>query len=346
MAEAAIQSQSCRDRIWSEIVELGIEEYVADLDANGYTVIPPEIAMPKGLAERMLQACLDVAERRNGERPDLETGATHASMTPYQSGFDSFQTRRERKLKLGLDKAAAFEADSPHGDLMNSILFEDEVFEEGLMNPVLLAIATYMCGYSATLSSMGCWMRGPNKSNFNLHTDMSVPDGLLGPYPFVCQCTYVLTDFDREKGATAFVPGSHKWCRQPVGDECIVPANPGDFGNPNVVPVEAKAGSMLIWHGNTWHGAYNRRAPGLRVSVANYMARDFMRTQEDLRDIIPREMLDRHPPRFGILTQQGVAAGYRNQDDGWAKDARAEKHNAAYAKVSGVRFRPKDDVYN
>ena len=346
MAEAATEVPSSRDRMWSEIVELGLEPYIEFLDENGYVVIPPEIAMPEGLAERMLKACLDVAERRNGERPDFETGASHASMAPYESGFDSFRLRRDRKLKLGLDKAAAYEDDSPHGDLMNSILFEDEVFEEGLMNPVLLAIATYLCGYSATLSSMGCWMRGPNRSTFNLHTDMSVADELLTPHALVCQCTYVLTDFDREHGSTAVVPGSHKLCRQPVGDECIVPANPGEPGNPNVVPVEAKAGSILVWHGNTWHGAYNRRASGLRVSVANYMARDFMRTQEDLRDIIPQEMLDRHPPRFGILTQQGVAAGYRNQDDGWAKDARAEKHNAAYAKASGQRFRAKDGVYN
>ncbi len=36
-------------------------------------MIPPEIATPNGLAERMLEAVLDVAERRNGERPDLET---------------------------------------------------------------------------------------------------------------------------------------------------------------------------------------------------------------------------------------------------------------------------------
>ena len=28
----------------------------------------------------MLAACLDIAERRNGERPDMETGATHANL--------------------------------------------------------------------------------------------------------------------------------------------------------------------------------------------------------------------------------------------------------------------------
>ena len=79
MAEAATTLESDRDRLWNEICDLGLETYIADLDAHGYTVIPPEIASPDGLAERMLEACLDIAERRNGERPDLETGSTRCA---------------------------------------------------------------------------------------------------------------------------------------------------------------------------------------------------------------------------------------------------------------------------
>ena len=66
------------EMVWEEIRSMGLETYIADLDAHGYTVIPPEIASPGDLAERMLTAALDVAERRNGVRPDLETGSTHA----------------------------------------------------------------------------------------------------------------------------------------------------------------------------------------------------------------------------------------------------------------------------
>ena len=345
MAEAATETPTSRDRIWNEIVRLGIEEYVADLDANGYTVIPPEIAMPKGLAERMLQACLDVAERRNGERPDFEGGATHASMTPYQSGFDSFQTRRERKLKLGLNKAAAYEDDSPHGDLMNSILFEDEVFEEGLMNPVLLAITTYLCGHSATLSSMGCWMRGPNRSTFNLHTDMSVPDELLGPFPFVCQCTYVLTDFDREKGATAFVPGSHKWCR-PGRRRVHRPRRSGRLRQPG-------------------RGAGRGQGRFPADLAREHLAR---RVQPQGAGTA-RERGELHGPRLHAHAggparhhppgnARPASAAFRDSDTAGSRGRLSEsgrrlgqgraggEHNAAYAKESGVRFRPKDDIYN
>ncbi len=329
MATAQIAAADPLDMAWNQVREHGLETYVADLDAHGYTVIPPQIASPNGLAERLLAATLDVAERRNGVRPELETGATHAN---YKGRFAAL---------------AGGDGDSPIGDLMQSILFEDPVFEEALMNPVLLAMATYLCGYSVVLSSMGCFMKGPNKSTFTLHTDTPLPSP-LPPQALVCNCTYVLTEFNRANGATAFVPGSHRWCRAPVGAEAIVGgeggANPG--GNPGAVAVEAPPGSLVCWHGNTWHGAFNRTAPGLRVSVPVYMSRPFIRTQEDLVGNIPDQMLERNPPRFAILTQQAVAYGYSSQEDSIDRGMRAAKYATAYAKSSGVRGTGAQTLYS
>ena len=131
------------------------------------------------------------------------------------------------------------------------------------------------------------------------------------------------------------MPGSHKWCRHPIGAECIVPANPGDFGNAQAVPVEGKAGSLIVWHGNLWHGAFNRRTPGLRVSVTNYMVRPYIRTLEDFIGKIPQETLDRNPTRFAILTQQSVIPGYHTEEDRAEKAAYAEKYISAYASEYG-----------
>ena len=61
---------------WDEIQRLGLEPYVAELDVNGLTVIPPEIACPGDLKSRLLEAILDTAEDEKGFRPDLETGKT------------------------------------------------------------------------------------------------------------------------------------------------------------------------------------------------------------------------------------------------------------------------------
>jgi len=300
-------AQTPLQKVWAEIQDRGLEKYIADLDVNGYTIIPPEVACPDGLHERLLEAVLDVAEKRNGVRPDLETGSTH-------EGFKG----RFAAMSGG-------KGDSPIGDLMQSLLFEGEVFEEALMNPVLLTMASYLLGYSAVLSSMGCFMKGPNVSSFTLHTDTPLPSP-LPPQSLVCNLTYVLTEFNLENGATAFVPGSHKWCRGPEGREAIV----GEGGNDKAVPAVCQAGSLLCWHGNTWHGAFNRSAPGLRVSVPVYMARPSIRTQEGLIGEIPQEMLDRNPPRFAVLTQQAISYGYKSQEDSVARAARAMGYAKAY----------------
>ncbi|MCZ6656576.1 MAG: phytanoyl-CoA dioxygenase family protein [Gammaproteobacteria bacterium] len=305
-------TQTPLQKVWGEIEAHGLERYVAEMDANGYTVIPPELASPNGLCERLLEAVMDVAEKRNGVRPDLETGSTHEN---FKGRFQAL---------------AGGDGDSPIGDLMQSLLFEGEVFEEALMNPVLLTMASYLCGYSVVLSSMGCFMKGPNVSSFFLHSDTPLPSP-LPPHALVCNLTYVLTEFNKANGSTAFVPGSHKWCRSPEGDEAKV----GEGGNPKAIAVAAAPGSLLCWHGNTWHGAFNRTAPGLRVSVPVYMSRPYIRTQEGLVGEIPDEMLDRNPARFAILTQQGVAYGYKSQDDSMARGLRAFKYAKAYADEDG-----------
>ena len=94
--------------------------------------------------------------------------------------------------------------------------------------------------------------------------------------------------------------------------------------------MECPAGSLLCWHGNTWHGAFNRTAPGLRVSIPVYLSRPYIRTQEGLVGEIREEMLERNSPRFAILAQQGIAYGYKSQDDSVARGMRAFKYTKAY----------------
>lgn len=303
MAEAAYTAEVGLDSLWNEIGDLGLQRYIDDLDANGYTVVPPEIASPNGLAERMLEACLDIAERRSGERPDLERGGPKGR------------------------------SDSPIGYAMKALLLEDPVFEESLMNPSLLALATYLCGYDVVLSSLGASMKGPGNTRFRLHTDTRLPSP-LPTQALLCKGIYLLTDFNRDNGSTVFVPGSHKWCRNPIASETTI----GEGGNDQAVAVEAAAGSLLVFHGNTWHGAYNRVAPGLRVSVHLLMVRSLLRATEDFIGRIPQEALDRNPPRFGILTQQAVVPPYIDKEDERAKVARAQKFVSAFEKDSGIQL--------
>ncbi len=352
MAAVAEVAAAPRDRIWDEIRELGLEKYVADMDHDGFCTLPPEIANPNNLAERMLDALVDLAEKRNGERPDLETGATHA----YQPKF-LYGAKNERYGRTQLkDQTPALKSptdlgkeDSPFGDRMHSIFYEDPVFPEAMMNPPLLAMVTYLLGYSAVLSNMGCWMKGPCKSNFPLHTDCG---GMPSPLPqqaYAAQCTYLLTDFSRENGATCLVPGSHRWNRNPIGNEkTLLPYEEG--GKEQAAACDAPAGSIVIWHGNAWHGAFNRTAPGIRVSVTVYFCRQVLRPLEDFIGKVPEkmleEMIDKYGPRFAMVLQQGCIPGYSTQGDRVGDTARAEKYIQAYEEAAGVRTRNKSDPYH
>jgi hypothetical protein len=295
-----------RQQLQQEIRALGLEAHVAELDQQGYTVIPPQIATPGGLASRLLEAILEVAEKRSGVRPDRKTGATHAGYTgPFYSPADG--------------------PDSPFGQLLQALLFEGPVFEEALMNPVSLAMATHLCGYGCVLSSMSSMVKGPGEAPFALHVDAPLASP-LPPYSVVCNCTYALTDYSRENGGLAVVPGSHRWCRNPEGDELRFAAE----GETSVLPIECPAGSLICWHSNLWHGAFPRSAPGLRVNLILYFALPSIRTQEDLVGRVSAEMLDRNPPRFGILTQQAIAYGFHDQQHFLERLARASKHVAAF----------------
>ena len=168
-------------------------------------------------------------------------------------------------------------------------------------------------------------IKGPGESPFALHVDAPL-DSPLPPYSVVCNCTYALTDYSLENGCLAMVPGSDEWRRNPEGDELTF----GVGGKVEVLPIECPAGSLICWHSNTWHGAFPRSAPGLRVNLILYFARPSIRTQEDLVGNVPEEILDRNPPRFAILAQQGIAYGYRSHADFLERLARVAKYARAY----------------
>ena len=94
-------------------------------------------------------------------------------------------------------------------------------------------------------------------------------------------------------------------------------------------------GSLVVWHGTTWHGAFNRRAPGLRVSIPVLMARPFMRTEEDLFCRAPEQVLERNSPRFAYLVQQGIVYGFHSDESAEARNRHAYKHIMAYNEESG-----------
>jgi hypothetical protein len=259
--------------VWNEIERLDLVRNIAELEVLGWTVIPPEKAVPPGFCERLREKILAVAARRAGIEPDLEAGSTHA------------RTKR------------------PIGGLVSYLLFEDPIFQQAMCNPVGLALTTYMVGKKAVAANCIAGVKGPGEEDLELHCDHGLMVAPFQPVPQVCNITYALTDYTKDNGALCFVPGSHKYFRHPVLNE----------GLDQRVAVECRAGSMIFWGGNTWHGAFARKNPGLRINLIIAMFRPHMRPQEPYRENVTQEILDANPPRFATLMGKHLNYGWQEE---------------------------------
>ena len=174
------------------------------------------------------------------------------------------------------------------------LLYEDPIFEKLVMNEYTVALMQYLLGRSMVLSTVYSHVRTKGDPPLTLHTDQWTLQ-LSNPVS-VAVANYALVDYERDLGAFAVVPGSNTLMRRPVND-----AESSVYQNPDCIPLEMSAGSVVVTAGNTWHGAYERKVPGLRVNTAVVYCRSYIQTQERIREGVTQEMLDRNPARFAQL---------------------------------------------
>lgn len=279
-AEDAASQREGREaaaRTLQAIRDNDLEEQAWELDALGYTVLKPEMVAVPEFIQEILGKVVGCAERRAGRT--LEPGGH--SLSENETPFGQVQ-------------------------LESGLLLEDPVFEQALMNEPVLALVTYLLGESCILSHLSTMLKGIGNDHLPLHTDQN-QSGAPPPFPAFAQvanATWALTEYSPEAGSICFVPGSHKLCRPPTPQEAT------DLSL--FVPVRAKAGSVIIWHGNTWHGSFRRTVPGYRASLLAYFVRHYLRPYEDLSDHVPQSVLDRNSERFATLLGRGTQAGQRD----------------------------------
>ena len=260
-----------------EIARLGLEREAYELEVFGLTVVPAERTGAAGIAARAFDRICELIEERSGTAPDVEGGTTHT---------DVFVPS------------------------LHHVIHEGEPFEQLAMHEMGHALAALLVGQRFILSGTEVFMKGPSTGadegplridstrvlQLGLHSDMvAFPE----PFPIVapfCNMTWLLSDYTKDDGALAFVPGSHRLCRQP---------HPGE-GIEAAVAVEAPMGSMVMWHGNTWHGSYPRVRPGLRTGIAFGLAREYFHPHEPVRRDVTDEMIERNGPRFARLAGRDI----------------------------------------
>ena len=264
------------------IKERGLTRNLEELEAYGLTVLTPEQIGEPPILERARAAVLKIAEEVTGVAHDIETGA-HGKLEGKGANNSQY--------------------------LLYAFLEKARVFEEIVQHRMTLPLIDYYLGSNCQLSSLTCFVKWADPVGYGpglgLHDDSGLYQaGPLPATPHVFNTNWILTDYTLDNGAFCIVPGTHKLCRHP---------EPGE-GVPNAVPVEAPAGSVLVFHGNVWHGAFPRKTPGLRLSINAYYCGPHYRVQENLRGRISDAMLARNDQRFRQLV------GY---DDLWGfQDAR------------------------
>lgn len=156
------------------------------------------------------------------------------------------------------------------------------------------------------LSSIAAHIIPPGGEAIPLHIDSVVPE----PIPkwmirFIVIIT--LTDFKKNNGSTAVVPGTHKLCRKPSID---------DINNTkhNEIILEAPAGSLIMWDGLLWHRSTENKSAENRDSVIVSYAASFFKEicgEEEHLVSVPDKLKQKLSPRIQSLIgmNRGIKKG-------------------------------------
>ena len=253
-----------------EIQELGIEQYARELDSNGLTIVPPEVNQ-FGLEriDRIVEIILERAEAMTGSKFTLDDGPLDELEFPRPELTPERMKQIEaRGLKDALLKPTQF--------LIQKLTQVDRIFRDLAVNPVSVALQNHMMAGQTRLSSANCFVKWQGDFGYGpglgLHADQGATPLPWGPVAHTGNSTWCLTDYTLDGGALAYVPGTHTEGKPAPPPERVKDA----------IPAEAPKGSVIVWHGATWHGAFPRKDKGLRLGLAIYHRHEATLPQEDV----------------------------------------------------------------
>lgn len=264
--------------VYADIRALDLESNIAELEAFGFTVVEPAKVGSADLFARMLEAC---------RRLDDEADASGRKMA---------------KL-LGTEG-------TDHSRILYALLAKDPAFLEAVMHPVALTLGRYLMGASCRLYTTSAFVKRGRVAPTHLHTDTAGTPPPLYPFGLVCNISWILTDYTKERGTFAMVPGSHRWCRHPTPIE-----QPEMMGGPNqeiCVPVQAAPGSLIAFNGNTWHGSYPKTDDDFRAHVVTGFGRNYIIPAEGYDDV-PDSLLETYGAPLAHLLARDIWQGFKSE---------------------------------
>lgn len=174
---------------------------------------------------------------------------------------------RGREQKFGLDYAH----DDTNQRVWN-VLSRDPLFEDMAFHATAVSYVKAVLGWPALLGNISANITGPGGGEMVLHADQIFVPEPWSEQPQGLNVAWCLDDFTEANGATRFVPGSHKLNRAPRPEDASA----------ETVPMEAPAGSAVIFESRVWHKTgHNRTANEHRAGVFGWYTRPIYRTQEN-----------------------------------------------------------------
>jgi hypothetical protein len=113
-----------------------------------------------------------------------------------------------------------------------------------------------------------------------MHIDSLVPYG--GPHCFVMQVSILLEDMTKENGCTVIVPGSHH-------SGAYVDQDAFELA----VPLEGRAGDVLVWDSRVWHGSGRNEGVGSRWALIATYCRWWLKQMFDITGGLPQEIYEK-----------------------------------------------------
>jgi len=147
----------------------------------------------------------------------------------------------------------------------------DPVFADLITHPVADAVVRGLLGEDYIVSNFTANIARPGSESMVVHSDLAA----VLPEPWVAPQTanviWCLTDVHRDNGATLHIPGSHDYTTL-----AELPADP----MAHMVPLEARAGSIIVMEGRVWHtSGSNVTADEDRALLFGYYTKPYIRPQ-------------------------------------------------------------------
>jgi ectoine hydroxylase-related dioxygenase (phytanoyl-CoA dioxygenase family) len=160
--------------------------------------------------------------------------------------------------------------------------------------PQVLAAANHVLPGDLKVCALNFRAARPGEGNQELHSDYGAlrDDGSFK----LCNSIWLLDDFTSENGATRIVPGSHRSGRLPA-DDMDDPLAP----HPDEIVFNAKAGTVVVFNGHTWHGGTQNRTNVPRRAMTFAYARRDENQQFDVATNMRKETYDRLSPAERFL---------------------------------------------